>query len=244
MPGPDQTSLEDRLLRGGVAPRHAKRLSREYVEHFDDLVRAAGGNSQAALLQLGSPEDVVVRALSRPELKSWSGRWPWLVFGLGPVAISIALIVVLFFGVSWLAFLLAEVSTPSEAPNGIVLSEWQRTAIDLYMGTLTYALHPAVALATCLIASLRRHGMAPALVGATLVAIFGGGFESAATFADTPQVSNALLLTQDWIRPINPGQAVPAETYWRSLLNLVIVAPGLIWLVRSARKERSTHVDA
>ena len=42
MPAPSEAfaNLEDRLLRGGIAPRHVKRYLRELSEHLADLTAA------------------------------------------------------------------------------------------------------------------------------------------------------------------------------------------------------------
>jgi hypothetical protein len=101
--------LSERLLQAGIAPRHVCRTVRELSDHFDDLVREeiAGGAARElaetrALSRLGSEEDLTQAMLSRPELRSLTARFPWAVFGLGPIVL-VALSVVggLFFEV-WL----------------------------------------------------------------------------------------------------------------------------------------------
>ena len=41
-------SLEDRLLRGGIAPRHVKRYLRELDEHLSDITEAQAAAGQDA----------------------------------------------------------------------------------------------------------------------------------------------------------------------------------------------------
>ncbi|MCB2108650.1 MAG: hypothetical protein KDE14_13165, partial [Rhodobacteraceae bacterium] len=101
MSRPDFESLYEKLLRGGVAPRHARRYVKELGDHYDDLIAAAvkTGATRAeaeaqAHARLGSEEALVETALARPELKSWSARWPWAVYGPGAVAAAF----VIFFG--------------------------------------------------------------------------------------------------------------------------------------------------
>ena len=85
--------LRERLLRAGVAPRHVRRYLRELADHFAD-VRAeeeALGKSKteaeaAALERLGSSEQLAQAMIAKPELRAWSARAPWAVFGAGPVA--------------------------------------------------------------------------------------------------------------------------------------------------------------
>src|SRR6202000_3182846 len=94
MPQPCFDRLSERLLRGGIAPRHVRRYRRELSDHFDDLVREeiAGGAGRGvaqtwALSRLGHDEDLAAAMLSRPELRSLTSRYPWAVFGLGPVVL-------------------------------------------------------------------------------------------------------------------------------------------------------------
>src|SRR4051812_45095156 len=102
--GPHFGRLSERLLRAGIAPRHARRYVRELSDHFDDLVRAeqAGGAvgeaaETRALSRLGSEDDLAQAMLSRPELKSLTSRYPWVVFGLGPfVMVALGLVAALF----------------------------------------------------------------------------------------------------------------------------------------------------
>ena len=85
--------LRERLLRAGVAPRHVRRYLRELADHFADVCaeEEALGKSKteaeaAALERLGSSEQLAQAMIAKPELRAWSARAPWAVFGAGPVA--------------------------------------------------------------------------------------------------------------------------------------------------------------
>ncbi len=85
--------LRERLLQGGIAPRHVRRYLRELGDHLDDLAaaeREAGQSEEAALriarARLGEEDNLAAAMLARPELKSWAARLPWLVFGVAPPA--------------------------------------------------------------------------------------------------------------------------------------------------------------
>src|ERR1022692_2861130 len=91
MPGHFE-GLRDRLLRGGVAPRHVTRYLTELTEHVVDLVaeeKRAGSDHEAAvrtaLTRIGDLDSLAQTMLSRKELRSWSNRLPWAVFLLGPL---------------------------------------------------------------------------------------------------------------------------------------------------------------
>ncbi|MGH6828431.1 MAG: hypothetical protein ACREFW_05945 [Rhizomicrobium sp.] len=86
--------LSERLLRAGIAPRHVRRYGRELGDHFDDLVREerTGGAARElaetkALARLGNDDALAQAMLSRPQLRSLTARYPWAVFGLGPVVV-------------------------------------------------------------------------------------------------------------------------------------------------------------
>ena len=89
--------LSERLLDAGIAPRHVRRYVRELSDHFDDLVREERADGAAkelaetrALARLGNDDTLAEAMLSRPELRSLTARFPWAVFGLGPIVLLIA----------------------------------------------------------------------------------------------------------------------------------------------------------
>jgi hypothetical protein len=96
----DESSEYERLVRGGIAPRRARRALREFAEHRSDIVRerlslgeSAEEGALAANARLGTAQLLVDQMLARPELKSWYRRRPWAAFALAPVGIFCALFV-------------------------------------------------------------------------------------------------------------------------------------------------------
>jgi hypothetical protein len=87
---PDRAQFEAlrlELLRGGTANLYVERTLRELADHYEDLERAslAAGctNEEAAQragAQLGSAQLIAAAVLARPELRSWSRRWPMVAF--------------------------------------------------------------------------------------------------------------------------------------------------------------------
>lgn len=84
-------NLRERLLRGGVAPRHVRRYLRELRDHYDDALRAelathadVARARQAAWARLGTEDTLAQSMLDRPELRSTAARFPRLVFGVAP----------------------------------------------------------------------------------------------------------------------------------------------------------------
>jgi hypothetical protein len=84
--------IRERLLRGGVAPRHVRRYLAELAHHLADLSaeeeRAGRSRAEAelvALARLGSVDNLTRAMIERRQFRSWSARAPWAVFGLAPV---------------------------------------------------------------------------------------------------------------------------------------------------------------
>jgi hypothetical protein len=76
-------ALRHELLRGGVSPIYVERTILELGEHYEDLERDARGAGlsgedavQAAQRMLGTEQVLLAAVLARPELLSWSRRWP------------------------------------------------------------------------------------------------------------------------------------------------------------------------
>ena len=99
MPAPFE-GLEDRLLRGGIAPRHVKRYLRELGEHLADLTAAqaaAGFDAEDAQIRaraaLGPDAELADAMLKQRDFRSFSARFPWAMFAITP---PLALLVTAF----------------------------------------------------------------------------------------------------------------------------------------------------
>jgi hypothetical protein len=93
MPDARFESLRLELLRSGVAPVYVERTIVELGEHYDDLESAglaAGlGAEEAARIAratLGNERQIAAAVLARPELLTFSTRWPRLAHYLQSVA--------------------------------------------------------------------------------------------------------------------------------------------------------------
>lgn len=118
MPAPFE-GLEDRLLRGGIAPRHVKRYLRELTEHLADLAeaQAAAGFDPAdatarARAALGPDAELADAMLKQRDFRSISARFPWLVFGVLP-----PLALLLGFALILMAMMLVGVTSGAFIPD-------------------------------------------------------------------------------------------------------------------------------
>jgi hypothetical protein len=84
MPSREQfAALRLELLRAGVSPLYVERTILELGEHYEDLetdALAAGFSpeeaARSALARLGNHDALAAAVIARPELLSWSHRWP------------------------------------------------------------------------------------------------------------------------------------------------------------------------
>ena len=167
--------IRERLLRGGVAPRHVRRTVSELQAHFADLVTELQSNgcsraeSEAqAAVRLGSEDVLVASVLARPELRSWSRRWPWLAFAVLPLVGFAALFVLS-------CAILAETLQFVEHQLGLMPASWPgaywvRGALQVNGQNLAPLL---VAGVVCFEAARRRAPVGWVVTGTILVAVLG-----------------------------------------------------------------------
>jgi hypothetical protein len=84
--------LWERLLRGGVGRRQARRYHAELSDHLEDLIaeeRRTAGAAEArsrALARLGSTDALAGAMISRREFRAWSARAPVAAYLIAPSA--------------------------------------------------------------------------------------------------------------------------------------------------------------
>lgn len=231
MPQPCFDRLSERLLHAGIAPRHVRRYVRELSDHFDDLVREEkeGGAARElaetrALSRLGREDDLADAMLARPELKSLTSRFPWAVFGLGPVALLALSVVGGIFLEIWIinhtSFVWAWFHMqPSPATA--------RIATKVYTAYNTLVVFGGPLLFAWLfywIGARQRMPSGWIIAGVAIVCILGG-FQNL-IFYDTGCRGCGHLLMQSAFLPPFPHFA---EGVARAAMNLAIVG-GLWWL--------------
>lgn len=164
----EYAQIARRLLTGGVALRHASRLSREYLEHVADVVRETGGDIAEAKKRVGSCDQFVAAALARPELKSWAARWPALVYGLGvplayPLAVFAVVLLLVGAGRLWQA-------SPWFAPLPV---ETELAVFNVVFGIIVYGTPIVVALVFGWRAVAGQHRSQWQVVGLILLCLLG-----------------------------------------------------------------------
>lgn len=159
MPAPFD-ALQERLLRGGIAPRHVKRYLRELTEHLADLTQAqrdlgydeddAAARARAAL---GPDAELADAMIQQRDFRALAARFPWAVFAiLPPVAMFLvnAFPVLLIGGFAALAKLLLLVH------GGTVEPAWLQLVIRALLEAGNLAALPLAVLLMAVIAWRQR----------------------------------------------------------------------------------------
>jgi hypothetical protein len=235
--------LSERLLHAGIAPRHVGRYCRELSDHFDDLVRAekAGGAARElaetrALSRLGNDEDLAQAMLARTELRSFMARYPWAVFGVGPVVtLGLGVMAALFLEVGIimvLDYLLHGVIGYAPATAAAKIAN-AKIATEIFTAYNTLAVYGAPLLFAWLFYRAgSRQRMRPAWIATGVVLICAlGGFQNL-VFYDTGCRGCGRLLVQSAFIPPYPHFA---EGIVRAVMNLAIA--GTVWWWSMMRKD-------
>jgi hypothetical protein len=237
--------LSERLLHAGIAPRHVRRYARELGDHFDDLVReekAAGATRELAetkaLSRLGNDDDLANAMLSKPELRSLTARFPWAVFGLGPVAmLALGVVAALYLEFGLLTFLNWLIHgvigyTPASAAAKVANARLVTQIFTVYNTLAVYSAPLVFAWLFYRIGSRQRMSAAW-IIGGVVLACILGGFQNI-VFYDTGVRHGGMLMVSSALVPPFPNLA---ESLARALLNLAIA--GGVWWFAVRRKALS-----
>lgn len=249
--------LSERLLYDGIAPRHVRRYVRELSDHFDDLVREeiAGGAARplaetAALSRLGNDDDLAEAMLSRPELRSLTARYPWAVFGLGPIMmLTLGVLAALFLEVglivflSWLLKDVLHVLPVTPSPAGARRATFVFT---IYNTLAMYGMPLALAWLIYRVGSRQRMSAAWIILGVVLICVLGG-FQNLIFYDTGCRGCGHLFIQSELLSPFvhftADGVFSPfpfAQGIARAAMNLAIA--GGVWWWLAGRKKASYAV--
>ena len=243
MPQPRFDRLSERLLTAGIAPRHVRRYRRELSDHFDDLVREEIGSGASrelaetkSLSRLGHDDDLADAMLSQPELRSVAARFPWAVFGLGPL-VMLALTFVAALGVEMGIIESARVWAPLFGITpGPVAAKGFTQALLVWNTLAMYGAPLLFAWLLYWIGSRQRMPKGWIIAGVATVCVLGG-FQNL-IFYDTGCRGCGVLLMQSAFIPPFPHFA---EGLARAAMNLAVA--GGVWWWLATRKKASTAVE-
>jgi hypothetical protein len=167
--------LERTLVRGGAAPRYARRLRDELADHRAALIEehCAQGTGQAGAERaaddtLGDLESILSNALAGPGAQSLAHTQPSLVFLVAPLATalaSLALAIGLAMGLAWVGLVLFGMAEDGRA---------FRVLANASYATIAFLIMPALAFLFCAEAWLNRASMRWAFAACLALGALGG----------------------------------------------------------------------
>ena len=225
----DFTSLKERFLRGGVAPKHARRTIAELRDHHTDLFAEAFARGcsleeagREASIRLGDEDALAAAVIARPELRSWAHRWPWVAYCLTPTAV--------FLAVSAGLFLLLGFSGVVHLDHDTFARRWGALAVAVRL-FYTFGLPLLLGVVCCLLAGQRRAEIRWPVIGVVVVAIIGGALTLDIVWPYGPNAHGALTLRL--AVPLLPGSA---GTLVRTAVTCALtLGPYLWWRRRFVR---------
>jgi hypothetical protein len=220
--------LRERLLSGGVAPRHVRRYLAELADHLADLRteeeragRSRADAESAALLRLGGIDELASAMIEKRNLQSWSARAPWAIFGLGPLFfMALSYFIACFILWSGWRIFLPGTSTPFVRIDGLAIIYFGIGRV-LYLGAPIFA-----GWAIALIAARQRFGAAWPMAGLVLIALIG---PTARVHATHSAVSGGVGHVSMGFSIVPTVQGVSQALIYALVIISLSVVPYLIW---------------
>ncbi len=219
-------SLQERLLRAGIAPRHVRRYCRELEDHFSDLIalqKERGYDEADATIRaralLGDDEELTDAMLATARFRSLTARAPWLVLGVLPPLVIVGGLIVLGIGMA--------VAAPQHGPH-LPLPAWCAPLAATICSTANYAVGPLAILFVLATAWRQRlYGRWPVL--GVLAAMLFGAITTLSVVI--PEGSHKGEVS------VGVGMGLPAllQSTRFVVIAVLAVASLLLWQRRSAR---------
>lgn len=218
-------SLAEKLSKGGIAPKHVRRYIAELKDHADDLVRAGVSEAQA-WTQLGSEDHLAQEMLKREDLKTLGARYPRTFFGAGPAAALLLSYVVAVLFMAGIVFTSRWV-VGDQAEEVLF---WYRPLIDTYCAAVKFGMPVVVGIAFTVLTARGQVTLQWLLVGLAIIAFCGASADLSVVW---PEIAGGKKELQigfgfGWA---SPPFLSATDTLTRSLINLVMMTPGLarVW---------------
>ena len=231
--------LRERLLSSGVAPRHVRRYLSELADHLADLTaeeeragRSRADAKSAALLRIGTMDDLAKAMTEQRQFQSWSARAPWAAFGLAPMLLLAGIWCVAFFAL-WFGwhFFLPGTDTPfGSRPGHHRMFEFQNLYFQIDRA-LFFGAPILVGWGIGMIAVRQRLEALWPAAGLVLIAFIGGTAQVHASRIAVPSGLGHIRMdfTLGSTMPLFPYSMVHALV----ILSLTVL-PYLIWRLQRA----------
>jgi len=238
MRDPDFDSLKERLLRGGVGPKHVRRTIAELRDHHTDLFAEAFARGcsledagREASIRLGDEDALATAIIARPELRSWAHRWPWVAYCLTPTAALLAAFagLLLLVGLSGVTHLDHDTFAKRWGLLASGIGSFYRFGLPLVSGVVI-----------CVLAAQRRAYLRWPVIGVAMVSIVGGAFKFDVCWPRGGNAHGALCMRIDILTWAFGLSVPPFHGFMGTLLRAVAtcaltLGPYLWWRRRAAR---------
>ncbi len=228
-------NVRERLLRAGVAPRHAKRYVAELRDHLSDLMAQEQAadldprQAEARARELLGSEDQLAAAMIESAPKSLAARAPGIVFALLPILLMVLVLLVTGVAAFQLLWPVRDIA-PSDMPAGYALF------IVVVSVFTSYALGPLIAAGCITVALRQRLRSAWVWVGLALVAMLSGPLGIHTRAVPAAQGGEGGTLYAMVRIAYADGEPALAATMTFALLRMVIMFLALATLYRVLQK--------
>lgn len=225
--------LRERLLQAGVAPRHVRRYLNELADHLADLTaeekRAARSQPDAeaaALIRLGTIDDLAKAVTEHRQFQSWSARAPWAAFGLAPLfflAVAWGVALLLLWSM-WRVFL-PGADSPFVPLNGFAI-------FYLGVGRLIFFTAPVlIGWGIGMVTIRQRLNPVWPAAGLALIALIGGTLKVGVMRSDASSRIRHIYMGFTYG---SAAQIIPDGLFHALVIFSLTVLPYLIWRLKKA----------
>jgi len=167
------------LLRGGVSPKFVKRSLIELDTHFQDLKDQAMNDGfseeeadEKAGATIGSENILIKEILNKKELKTWSWRYPKMLYIFGPI-----ITLILSFAILLISLMSIQSVTPVFMPDqGTEVPTIAKVLVEFLIVFNFEFLTPMLAIFTLMMAKSRLIPARWAVVGVVVLIFLGSGW--------------------------------------------------------------------
>jgi hypothetical protein len=190
---------------------------------------------RAARVRIGSDDELSAVMLARPGIRSVTARFPWAVFGFGPVLMLVLAVLAAVLTEGGFLYALSAwspgVTPPANPPD------WIKRLAFVWNCLINYAAPLMIAALLCVLGIRQRMSGRWVAFGTAIVCILGAFHEVAVLWADVPGVDRSQIGVTFALAPPFP-QWLIAEGLFRMTINVAVARAGY-WLLQRRMTARA-----
>ena len=232
--------LRERLLKGGIAPRHVRRYLGELEDHLVELTRCGGVAAIRARALLGPDEELADAMLKQRDFRSISSRFPWLVFGIVPPLALILGFLLLLVAIMLVGFASGAIVPDKKIP--LPIPSWFDWAASSLMFTANFLIPAMLGALLAWMAQRQRMRLLWPLLGMAAILLLNlhGEFDAGTRHLG---ITLGTMLDLRLSYHFGKGPFRPTGTsHWPTLLGqAALLCLPAIWLWRARQKNASAQ---